>query len=77
MLIKEDMIQEELVEILLSRNHNSGFNVHLGGGRIDNTNGFKVEQVSRYISRATISIERIDFDPNDQNLQIHLHNFFL
>lgn len=70
-LIKEDVIQYELVEMLMSWNHNSGFNVHLGGNRISGTNESRVEQVSRYMSRATISAERVDFDPTDQTVTVY------
>ncbi len=58
--IVEDVIQEELVEIILFWNHNSGFNVPLGGSRISGTNEPRIEQVSRYMSRATISEKRVE-----------------
>jgi hypothetical protein len=69
-LIKEDVIQEELVEMLMSWNHNSGFNVHSGGNRISGSNESRIEQVSRYMSRATITARRVDFDPGDQTVTV-------
>ena len=70
-LIKEGVIQEELVEMLMSWNHNSGFNVHSGGNRISGSNESRIEQVSRYMSRATITARRVDFDPGDQTVTVY------
>jgi hypothetical protein len=69
-LIKEDVIQEELVEMLMSLNHNSGFNVHFGGNRISGSNESRIDHVSRYMSRATISARRVDFDLGDQTVTV-------
>ena len=42
-------------------NHNAGFNVH-SKGKINGANGDQIEKVARYMSRATISVERVKFN---------------
>ncbi len=70
-LIKVGGIHEELVNMLLSWNHNSGFNVHLGGRKISGKDETRIEQVSRYMSRAAISVERVEFDTVEQTVTVH------
>jgi len=69
-LIKEGVIHEELVDMLLSWNHNSGFNIRLGGRKISGSHETRIEQVSRYMSRAAISVERVEFDPLEQTVTV-------
>jgi len=57
--------------MLMSWDHNSGFNVHSGGNRISGSNESRIEQVSRYMSRATITARRVDFDPGDQTVTVY------
>ena len=44
----------------MSWNHNSGFNVHVGKP-IDGADGEAIERLSRYMSRAPLSVERIHY----------------
>ena len=69
-LVKEGIITEELVKMLLSWNHNSGFNVHISGRKIMGENETRIEQISRYMSRAAISVERVEFDPCEQTVTV-------
>ncbi len=48
---------QELIDLLMSWNHHSGFNVH-GKQKINGANGHRIEKIARDMSRAAI-------DPND------------
>ncbi len=66
MLLKENMISEELVENMRNWKH-SGFSVHCGKPiKADDTNGRKT--LSEYISRAPFSLERMSFNENSKTV---------
>ncbi len=50
------VIKQEIIDLLISWNHNSGFNVHVGG-RISDSNVKAIESVARYMSRSYPQIE--------------------
>ena len=56
--------------LLLSWNYNSGFNVH-SKHRIHGSNGEAVEKIARYISRAAISVERVEFNSEDNTVIVY------
>jgi hypothetical protein len=59
-LLEEGVITQELIDMLMTWNHNSGFNVH-SKGRIDGTDGEAIERIARYMSRPVISVDRVNF----------------
>ena len=66
MLLKENVILEELVENMNSWKH-SGYSVHCGEPiKADDTNGRKT--LSEYISRAPFSLERMSFNQNSKSV---------
>lgn len=69
-LLEREIITQELVDLLMSWNHNSGFNVH-SKHRIHGANGEAVEKIARYISRAAISVERVEFNPEDNTVTVY------
>ena len=50
-----------MVDLLLTWNHHSGFNVH-ARGRISGADRKAIENVARYMSRAAISVERVRYN---------------
>ena len=69
-LTEEGVISDKLVDLLLSWNHNSGFSVHMGKRKINGKESRKIENASRYMSRAAISVERVVFDPARQKVTV-------
>ena len=69
-LLEQEVITQELIDLLLSWNYNSGFNVH-SKHRIDGSNGEAVEKIARYISRAAISVERVEFNSEDNPVIVY------
>ena len=63
-LLEQGVITQELIDMLMSWNHNSGFNVHVRG-QIDGADGDAIENIARYMSRAAISVDRVEFNPED------------
>jgi hypothetical protein len=63
-LLNQGVIKQKLIDLLMSWNHNSGFNVH-SKGHIKGSNEEAIEKVARYMSRAAISVERVEFNPDD------------
>ncbi len=63
-LLEQGVITQELINMLMSWNHNSGFNVHVRG-QIDGADGDTIENIARYMSRAAISVDRVEFNPAD------------
>jgi Putative transposase len=61
MLRRKDKITEEMVELILSRGH-SGFNVHCGV-RIQPGAQEAMENIARYVLRASFSQERMTYVP--------------
>ncbi len=53
-LLEHGVITQELINMLMSWNHHSGFNVHVRG-QIDGADGDAIENIARYMSRAAIS----------------------
>jgi len=47
----------------------SGFNVHVRG-QIDGADGDAIENIARYMSRAAISVDRVEFNPADNTLTV-------
>ena len=58
----EGVISREVVDMLLSWNHTSGFNVHLGQ-RIHGAQKETMETVARYMTRPPISTDRVKYNP--------------
>ena len=56
--------------MLMSWNHNSGFNVHTKG-RINGSDGNGIENIARYMSRAALSVERVEFNPDDETITVY------
>jgi len=48
----------------------SGFNVHVRG-QIDGADGDAIENIARYMSRAAISVNRVEFNPADNTLTVY------
>ena len=69
-LLEQGIIRQELIDLLMSWNHNSGFNVH-SKGKINGSDGDAIEKVARYMSRATISVERVAFNPDDNTVTVY------
>ena len=69
-LLKEEVITQELIDLLMSWNHNSGFNVH-GKQKINGANGDRIEKIARYMSRAAISVERVEFNPEENTVTVY------
>jgi len=70
MLKTEGVIRQEVVDLLLSWNHNSGFNVHIGDP-IDGSDEKTIENVARYMNRSPISVERVQYDPDSGTVIVH------
>jgi hypothetical protein len=69
-LLEQGVISQELIDMLMTWNHNSGFNVH-AKGRISGAEGDAIENVARYMSRAAISVERVEFNPADNTVTVY------
>jgi hypothetical protein len=69
-LLRKGVIKQELIDLVMSWNHNSGFNVH-SKGKINGANGEQIENVARYMSRAAISVERVEFNPDDNTVTVY------
>ena len=59
-LLDEGVISQQIVDLLLSWNHHSGFHVH-ARGRIHGADRKTIENVARYMSRAALSVERVRY----------------
>ena len=51
-------------------NHNSGFNVHVRGRR-NGSDGDAIENAARYMSRAAISVGRVEFNPDKNSVAVY------
>ena len=69
-LLEQGIIKQELIDLLMSWNHNSGFNVHRKG-KIKGANCEQIEKVARYMSRAVISVQRVEFNPDDNTVTVY------
>ena len=68
-LLEEGVITQELTDMLMTWNHNSGFNVHRRG-KINGSDGDAIENVARYMSRAAKSVERVEFNPDENTVTV-------
>ena len=66
MLLRKGKITEEVVELILSWQH-SGFNVH-SGSRIQPGDDETMENIARYVVRASFSQERTTYIPEESNV---------
>ncbi len=66
MLLRKGKITEEVVELILSWQH-SGFNVH-SGSRIQPGDDEAMENIARYVVRASFSQERMTYIPEESNV---------
>ncbi len=69
-LLKQEVITQELIDLLMSWNHHSGFQVH-GKQKINGANGDRIEKIARYMSRAAISVERVEFNPEENTVTVY------
>ena len=69
-LLAKGVITQELIDMLMTWNHNSGFNVHTRG-RISGDDGDAIENIARYMSRAAISVERVEFNPDENSITVY------
>ena len=69
-LLKREVIPQELIELLMSWNHNSGFQVHCDQ-KVNGSHGDRIETIARYMSRAAISVKRIEFNPEDNTVTVY------
>jgi hypothetical protein len=69
-LQQEGIITEELVNLLMSWNHNSGFNVH-SKGRITPIDGEAIGNIARYMSKAAVSTSRVEFNHADSTITVY------
>ena len=68
-LLDEGVIRQELVDLLLTWNHNSGFNVH-ARGRIHGADRKAIENVARYMSRAALSVQRVKYNRAEDSVTV-------
>jgi len=66
----EGIISQEIVDLLMSWNHNSGFNVH-AGSRINGSNVEAIENVARYMSRPAISTDRVKYNHEEGTVTVY------
>ena len=69
-LLKQEVITQELIDLLMSWNYNSGFQVH-SDQKINGANGDRIEKIARYMSRAAISVERVEFNPEENTVTVY------
>ena len=68
-LQNQKILDGDMVERLMSWNHNSGFNVH-AGKPINGADGEAIERQARYMSRAPLSVERIHYLADDYSVTV-------
>ena len=69
-LLKQDVITQDLIDLLMSWNHNSGFKVHRDQ-KIKGANGNRIVKIARYMSRAAISVERVEFNSEENTVTVY------
>ncbi len=69
-LLEQGVITQELIDMLMTWNHNSGFSVYTKG-RINGADGDAIENIARYMSRASISVERVEFNPDENSVTVY------
>ncbi len=70
LLLKWGIITQELIDFLMSWNHNSGFLVH-GEQKVNGSHGDSIETIARYMSRAAISVERVELNLEDNTVTVY------
>lgn len=73
-LLDEGVIRQQIVDLLLTWNHHSGFNVH-ARGRINGADRKAIENVARYMSRAAISVERVRYNRTEDIVTVYKKRF--
>jgi len=73
-LLDEGVISQQIVDLLLSWNHHSGFNVH-ARGRIHGADRKAIENVARYMSRAALSVERVRYNRAEDTVTVYRKPF--
>ncbi len=73
-LLDEGIISQQMVDLLLGWNHNSGFNVH-ARGRIRGADMEAIENVARYMSRAALSVERVRYNRAEDTVTVYKKPF--
>ena len=68
-LLDEGVIRQQIVDLLLTWNHHSGFNVH-ARGRIHGADRKAIENVARYMSRAALSVERVRYNRAEDSVTV-------
>ena len=68
-LQKQDILDGDMIERLMSWDHNSGFNVH-AGKPINGADGEAIVSQARYLSRAPLSVEQIHYLANDYSVTV-------
>ena len=68
-LKNQEVLDCDETEGLMSWNHNSGFNVHVGKP-IDGADGEAIERLARYMSRAPLSVERIHYHAEEHSVTV-------
>jgi hypothetical protein len=68
--LDKGVITQELIDMLMSWNYNSGFNVHTEGS-VTGKDGTAIENISRYITRAPLSTERIEFNSENSTVTVY------
>jgi hypothetical protein len=69
-LLEQGVTTQELIDVLLIWNHNSGFNIH-AKGRISGFGGDAIENVDSYMSGADISVERVKFNLSGNTVTVY------
>jgi len=73
-LLDEGVISQQMVDLLLTWNHHSGFNVH-ARGRIRGADREAIENVARYMSRVAISVERVRYNGAQDSVTVYKKQF--
>ncbi len=62
--------QDDKNEEIIRSQYNSGFQVH-SEQKINGANGDRIEKIARYMSRAAISVERVEYNPEENTVTIY------
>jgi len=68
-LQKQEILDGDMIERLISWDHNSGFSVH-AGKPINGADREVIERQARYMSRTPLSVERIHYHADDHSLTV-------
>ena len=70
LLLKWGIITQELIDLLMSWNHNSGFQVH-SDQKINGANGDRIETIARNMSWVAIAEERVELNLEDNTVTVY------